>query len=400
MYYLLTRPHHHPTLNSDGTLFFSGHVNPAACANVSIVAKRGWRPEIRRSRTLSLVVKGENGEVAPRMTAEDALAIVRQSCVWKDIANVELVRVATTNGKATHVFVQFEGEIMARSYINKVDALLYTQQSSGRRFFVHGSQLNAYYEYEAQPGGAFDSLVWRNPEYKGLRSATIHIRGNAGSRKVDTHNISDDVLVDMLERSLKGRMSMVESVRRVDMEAKGIALVVCARGDVELLCSILQGAVGTRVGRLAVCEVTVGQSRAGDSEVCDRVVCSNALRIEQCESVEEDVASVSLASTPTHVGSPNTSDWSRSPGMTATSSATLGSGLWQSKLTRPSPMIVPVLNTDDDSMMGSPHELDRSLGNTDSCASSASLKATEVESLISPRDATGYDDELCAYFFN
>eukprot|EP01061_Rhynchopus_euleeides_P045709 TRINITY_DN8348_c0_g3_i1.p2 TRINITY_DN8348_c0_g3~~TRINITY_DN8348_c0_g3_i1.p2 ORF type:complete len:440 (+),score=169.53 TRINITY_DN8348_c0_g3_i1:521-1840(+) len=282
---------------ADGTLFFSGAVSPAAMSKFNIVPKRGWRPEIRRSRTLSLLVKGKRGEEIPTLTAEDALDVVRQSPLWKEIPNVELIRIANTNGKVAHVFLQFEGEVMARRLVNMVDAMTYTHKETGRKFFVHGSQLNAYYEYEPQAGSC-DPTVWWNPEYIGFRCVTVnlHAAGKARTPLRDAQGVTDNLLVQVLERGLGGAVfaNSVEMVRRVDMESEGSNLILQVRPGhnvgavVDRLTAAFKGLVVPSLTQ-AQMQLTCSRahrSRKSDYEAVDRVMWDS--RVDPASSSGDD----------------------------------------------------------------------------------------------------------------
>ena len=245
-------------------------------AEHSIIHKSGWKPEIRRSRTLSMVVKGPRGEASPRLTVEDAVDIVRQSPLWANIKDIELIRVANTNGKASHVFVQFEGELMARRHINAVDAMPYAHRETRKKLYVHASQLNSYYEYETQPGVVSDPLVWWNSEYRGLRSFTLVAKDVAHQDACDSRLISDEVLLQAVSKLALD--PAVEAVRRVDMATRGVFLVILAvTGDdarrlARAASSLVNSVCCVTPAKFVLEKIVYHKSRQGDSEVSDRTI--------------------------------------------------------------------------------------------------------------------------------
>ena len=270
-------------------------------ALLGAVPKRGWRPEVRRSRTLSLLVKGANDANVPRMTAEDAVDVVRHSCLWENIHNVELIRVANTNGRSAHVFLQYEGEQMARSQLNKVDAMPYTHRESQQACFVHGSQLNTYFEYEPQAGSC-DPTVWWNRTYVGHRTITITMQSE--KKRANACTVEDALIRETVEQVLGTLYGSVEIIRRVEMISNKTCIVVQMRSvqtaDAAYnACSNLKKVTVRSVNgsRMKFSLDARLKSRRGDNEVSDRIIWDSA---ESNASSSDEMDVVSTTSSPGH----------------------------------------------------------------------------------------------------
>eukprot|EP01061_Rhynchopus_euleeides_P004511 TRINITY_DN13765_c0_g1_i3.p1 TRINITY_DN13765_c0_g1~~TRINITY_DN13765_c0_g1_i3.p1 ORF type:complete len:402 (+),score=124.73 TRINITY_DN13765_c0_g1_i3:169-1374(+) len=265
---------------SDGSLFFTGAPTPSQCEELGITEKPGWRTELRHSRTLNLCVQPMDGEAAPELTVEEGLRIVKESCLWEDMPNIELVRVANTNQRSAHVYVQFEGQLLAQSRVNTLDAKRY--EVYGKTVFVHSMQLNASFQYELAPTaveGEEDPLVWRNPEFVGLRCVTMTMTGKAAMKPVqDTH------LVDMAQDV--GSLSLMTSLRRVDTKT-GVHVMVqasSAEAAAELFTKM-------RAMRKPKVSVNRWRSREEQTDVSDRLIWSNPAAgwdLSDCEDEDCD----------------------------------------------------------------------------------------------------------------
>eukprot|EP01061_Rhynchopus_euleeides_P004510 TRINITY_DN13765_c0_g1_i1.p1 TRINITY_DN13765_c0_g1~~TRINITY_DN13765_c0_g1_i1.p1 ORF type:complete len:400 (+),score=165.52 TRINITY_DN13765_c0_g1_i1:163-1362(+) len=249
---------------SDGSLFFTGAPTPSQCEELGITAKPGWKSELRHSRTLNLAVQPMDGDVAPELTLEEGLRIVKESCLWEDLPNIELVRVANGRQRSAHVFVQYEGQGMAQRRVNAVDGQRY--EANGTTFFVHSMQINASFEYvpvpEEEGAEVVVPLVWRNPEFVGLRCVTL-------TQEVEEGTVIDDAALVQLAQEAGG-LSLVSDVRRVDTKTAVHVMVQAStvEGAVELFDKM-------RAVHTAKVSVDWWCSREKQTDVSDRLIWSN-----------------------------------------------------------------------------------------------------------------------------